>query len=63
MPTAQTLILALKSHNQRAKQRINTIACPGLDTGISRLPYGEAARMMALAYDHFLYPPKYINCL
>jgi hypothetical protein len=22
----------------------------------------ESARQMALAYDHFLYPPKFLNC-
>lgn len=26
------------------------------------VPYTEAARQMALAYDHFIYPPKFINC-
>ncbi|WP_254625937.1 hypothetical protein [Nostoc sp. TCL240-02] len=27
------------------------------------MPYTEAARQMALAYDHFLYPPKHLNCI
>ncbi|MEH2390612.1 MAG: hypothetical protein V7K21_02700 [Nostoc sp.] len=39
------------------------IACPGLGTGIGRVPYTEAARQMALAYNHFLYPPKHLNCI
>ncbi|MEH2300361.1 MAG: macro domain-containing protein [Nostoc sp.] len=57
------MLLAVRHHNQRAKQIINTIACPGLGTGIGRVPYTEAARQMALAYDHFLYPPKHLNCI
>ncbi|MDZ8263591.1 macro domain-containing protein [Nostoc sp. ChiQUE01b] len=57
------MLLAVRHHNQHAKQKINTIACPGLGTGIGRVPYTEAARQMALAYDHFLYPPKHLNCI
>ncbi|MDZ8134351.1 MAG: macro domain-containing protein [Nostoc sp. DedQUE04] len=57
------MLLAVRHHNQHARQKINTIACPGLGTGIGRVPYTEAARQMALAYDHFLYPPKYLNCI
>jgi O-acetyl-ADP-ribose deacetylase (regulator of RNase III) len=56
------MLLAVRGHNQTAKQKINTIACPGLGTGIGRVPYVEAARMMSVAYDNFLYPPKYLNC-
>jgi O-acetyl-ADP-ribose deacetylase (regulator of RNase III) len=33
----------------------------GLGTGIGQVPYAEAARQMAIAYDHFLYPPKMLN--
>ncbi|AUB36203.1 O-acetyl-ADP-ribose deacetylase [Nostoc flagelliforme CCNUN1] len=57
------MLLAVRQHNQHAGQKINTIACPGLGTGIGRVPYTEAARQMALAYDHFLYPPKHLNCI
>jgi O-acetyl-ADP-ribose deacetylase (regulator of RNase III) len=57
------MLLAVRQHNQHARQKINTIACPGLGTGIGRVPYTEAARQMALAYDHFLYPPKSLNCI
>ncbi len=56
------MLLAVRRHNQTAKRSIKTIACPGLGTGIGRVPASEAARQMALAYDHFLYPPKVINC-
>lgn len=57
------MLLVVRQHNQYARQKINTIACPGLGTGIGRVPYTEAARQMALAYDHFLYPPKHLNCI
>ncbi len=57
------MLLAVRHHNQRAKQKIDSIACPGLGTGIGRVPYTEAARQMALAYDNFLYPPKHLNCI
>ncbi|HEY9711353.1 MAG TPA: macro domain-containing protein [Oculatellaceae cyanobacterium] len=57
------MLLAVRRHNQHTKQQINSIACPGLGTGIGRVPYAEAARQMALAYDHFLYPPKFLNCI
>ena len=57
------MLLAVRKHNQTSKQVINTIACPGLGTGIGRVPYTEAARQMALAYENFLYPPKHINCI
>jgi O-acetyl-ADP-ribose deacetylase (regulator of RNase III) len=56
------MLLAVRHHNQYTQYKINTIACPGLGTGIGRVPYNEAARQMALAYDHFLYPPKHLNC-
>ncbi|HAA27884.1 MAG TPA: phage tail protein [Cyanobacteria bacterium UBA8553] len=57
------MLLAVRRHNQHTKQQINSIACPGLGTGIGRVPYDEAARQMALAYDYFLYPPKFLNCI
>ncbi len=56
------MLLSVRCHNQHAQYKISSIACPGLGTGIGRVPYSEAARQMALAYDHFLYPPKHLNC-
>jgi O-acetyl-ADP-ribose deacetylase (regulator of RNase III) len=56
------MLLAVRQHNKTSKRKIDTIVCPGLGTGIGRVPYSEAARQMALAYDRFLYPPKFINC-
>jgi O-acetyl-ADP-ribose deacetylase (regulator of RNase III) len=56
------MLLAVRQHNQHSHSQIHTVACPGLGTGIGRVPYDEAARQMAIAYDHFLYPPKHLNC-
>ncbi len=56
------MLLALRQHNKHSTRKINSVVCPGLGTGIGRVAYSEAARQMALAYDRFLYPPKWINC-
>jgi O-acetyl-ADP-ribose deacetylase (regulator of RNase III) len=56
------MLLAVRQYNQKYPNSIKSVVCPGLGTGIGRVPYREAARQMALAYDHFLYPPKSINC-
>lgn len=55
------MLLAVRRHNQRTERRINTIACPGLGTGVGQMPLPEAARQMALAYQHFLNPPKHLD--
>jgi O-acetyl-ADP-ribose deacetylase (regulator of RNase III) len=56
------MLLAVDQHNRSAKRMITSIACPGLGTGIGRITPDESARQMALAYDHFIYPPKFLNC-
>ena len=56
------MLLAVRQHNKMFPRSIKSVVCPGLGTGIGRVPYKEAARQMALAYDHFLYPPKWLNC-
>ena len=56
------MLLAIRQHNKRNPRLIKSVVCPGLGTGIGRVSYIEAARQMALAYDNFLYPPKFINC-
>ncbi|NEQ73878.1 MAG: hypothetical protein F6K23_12945 [Okeania sp. SIO2C9] len=55
------MLLAVRHHNRQQKQQIKNVVCPGLGTGIGKVSYQEAARQMALAYDHFVYPPKSIN--
>jgi O-acetyl-ADP-ribose deacetylase (regulator of RNase III) len=56
------MLLAIRQYNKNSRRPINSVACPGLGTGIGRVPYCEAARQMSVAYDHFVYPPKVINC-
>lgn len=55
------MLLAIRQHNRTNQRTIMSVVCPGLGTGIGQIPYSEAARQMAIAYDHFLYPPKAIN--
>ena len=56
------MLLAVRQHNKNAQRQIKSVVCPGFGTGIGRVPYKEAARQMAIAYDRFLYPPKWLNC-
>ncbi len=55
-----SLFLAVYRHNS-AHHDIKTVLCPGLGTGYGQVPPMEAARQMALAYKHFLNPPKAID--
>ncbi|NET55536.1 MAG: phage tail protein [Symploca sp. SIO2E6] len=57
------MLLAVRRYNQSADRTIESIVCPGFGTGIGKVPYPEAARQMALAYDNFLHPPKFLNCI
>ncbi len=55
------LLVEVNRFNQTAKNPIKSIACPGLGTATGQMPFPEAARQMALAYKHFLNPPKFIS--
>lgn len=55
------MLLAVRRHNKTHPRKIKSVVCPGLGTGIGRVPYREAARQMAIAYDYFRHPPKMIN--
>lgn len=55
------VLLAVHRHNQASERPIDVIACPGLGTGVGRMPFTEAARQMALAYQNYLSPPTRIN--
>jgi hypothetical protein len=48
-------------HNTRSARSITIVACPGLGTATGRVPFREAARQMALAYEHFVKPPIYLE--
>ncbi|MEG3848393.1 macro domain-containing protein [Microcoleus sp. herbarium19] len=56
------MLLTIRRYNRHAERKIESVVCPGLGTGIGRVPYREAARQMALAYDYFVYPTPYVNC-
>jgi O-acetyl-ADP-ribose deacetylase (regulator of RNase III) len=55
------MLLAVRRHNLHADQQIEIVVCPGLGTGVGQMPFREAARQMALAYRHYLAPPKAIG--
>ena len=55
------MLLAVRQHNLKSAKQINIVACPGLGTATGQVPYRQAARQMALAYEHFLNPPSYID--
>lgn len=55
------MLLAVHQHNEIAGRKIKVIACPGLGTGVGKMPAAEAARQMALAYKNYLNPPRYID--
>jgi O-acetyl-ADP-ribose deacetylase (regulator of RNase III) len=55
------MLLAVRQHNLRSEKPINIVACPGLGTATGQVPYKQAARQMALAYENFLNPPSYLD--
>jgi O-acetyl-ADP-ribose deacetylase (regulator of RNase III) len=55
------MLRAVHQHNEIAGRKIKVIACPGLGTGVGKMPAAEAARQMALAYKNFLKPPFSID--
>jgi O-acetyl-ADP-ribose deacetylase (regulator of RNase III) len=55
------MLLAVRQHNLKFERQIKIVACPGLGTATGHVPYRQAARQMALAYEHFLKPPTYLD--
>ena len=55
------MLVAVHHHNRQAALPIRRVACPGLGTGVGKMPYHEAARQMALAYRHYLNPPTQLT--
>lgn len=52
------VLRAIANHNKNPKLlKISKVLCPGLGTATGRVPLKEAARQMALAYQHFRKPP------
>ena len=55
------MLRAVHHHNQRDERKIHSVACPGLGTGVGRVPFKEASRQMSLAYKNYLNPPTHID--
>lgn len=55
------MLLAIRHHNEISEKQIHIVACPGLGTATGHVPYLQAARQMALAYAHFLNPPRTLD--
>ena len=55
------MLLAVRQHNLKSEKQITVVACPGLGTATGHVPYRQAARQMALAYENFLNPPSYLD--
>jgi O-acetyl-ADP-ribose deacetylase (regulator of RNase III) len=54
-------LLAVQAHNLASEQRIEVVAFPAMGTGFGGVPFGEAARQMAVAYRHYLEPPHRLD--
>lgn len=54
-------LLAVMAHNRTSPQKIEVVARPALGTGFGGVPFGEAARQMAVAYRHLLEPPHRLD--
>ena len=55
------MLLAIWRFNQSHGNRIKTIACPGLGTGVGQVKFQDAARMMSLAWMNFQNPPQMLS--
>jgi len=55
------MLLAVRQHNLKTEKQIRIVACPGLGTATGHVPPRQAAKQMALAYEHFLNPPDHID--
>ena len=55
----RALLLAVRRHNERGdREPIDSIACPGLGTATGRVAPDVAARMMRMAYESVVAPPR-----
>lgn len=54
-------LLAVYQHNVTAAEKIQTVAFPAFGTGFGGVPASEAARQMAVAYQHYLHPPHRLD--
>src|SRR3954470_6306492 len=54
-------LLAVQAHNRGSDHQIEVVALPAMGTGFGGVPFGEAARQMAVAYRHLLEPPHRLD--
>jgi O-acetyl-ADP-ribose deacetylase (regulator of RNase III) len=54
-------LLAVYALNVASDRKIEVVAFPAMGTGFGGVPYGEAARQMAVAYRHYREPPHRLD--
>lgn len=54
-------LLAINAHNLVSDRKIETAAFPAMGTGFGGVSFDEAARQMAVAYQHYLNPPHRLD--
>lgn len=54
-------LLSIHRHNVVNEPKIHTVAFPAFGAGFGGVPYSEAARQMAVAYEHYLKPPHRLD--
>lgn len=68
----KAMLIAVQKHNDEVAMceqynvenhntKIDVVVCPGLGTNVGGVPAEEAAKMMSLALNHFLNPPRELN--
>ncbi len=50
----RAILVAILQHNQADSSRIDSVAVPGLCTGVGGMPHTEAAQQMRVAYDNVI---------
>ncbi|WP_420841870.1 macro domain-containing protein [Fimbriiglobus ruber] len=54
-------LIAVYRHNRSESRKIDSLACPGLGTGMGGVDPLEAALQLCLAYEHYQRPPQFLN--
>lgn len=54
-------LLSVYRHNVEMEEQIRTVVFPAMGTGYGNVPFEEAARQMAVAYQHYLEPPHRLD--
>lgn len=57
----KAMLSAVKLFNKTHEEQIKSVLCPGMGTLIGEMSPYEAVRQMALAYGHFITPPREIH--